>query len=113
MHIVGEDCLRAFYKLFYLRLVIQEREAATRNVLKQEAFFEISQKSQENIRVRVSFLIKLQVSVCNFIKKETLTQVFSCKFCEISKNTFFTEHLWMAASEEISQKGSVTYAAQL
>ena len=26
--------------------------------------------------------------VCNFIKKETLAQVFSCEFCEISKNTF-------------------------
>ena len=25
---------------------------------------------------------------CNFIKKETLTQVFSCEFWEISKNTF-------------------------
>ena len=24
----------------------------------------------------------------NFIKKDTLTQVFSCEFCEISKNTF-------------------------
>ena len=24
-----------------------------------------------------------------FIKKETLTQVFSCEFCEISENTFF------------------------
>ena len=29
----------------------------------------------------------------NFIKKETLAQVFSYEFCEISKNTFFTEHL--------------------
>ena len=29
---------------------------------------------------------------CNFINKETLAQVFSCKFCDISKNTFFTEH---------------------
>ena len=27
---------------------------------------------------------------CNFIKKETLTQVFSRKFCKVSKNTFFT-----------------------
>ena len=35
---------------------------------------------------------------CNFIKKEALAQVFSCEFCEISKNTFFTEHLWAAAS---------------
>ena len=24
--------------------------------------------------------------------------MFSCEFCEISKNTFFTEHLWAAAS---------------
>ena len=26
---------------------------------------------------------------CNFIKKQTLTQVLSCEFCEISKSTFF------------------------
>ena len=31
----------------------------------------------------VSFLIKLQAQVCNFIKKEALAQVFSCEFCEI------------------------------
>ena len=35
---------------------------------------------------------------CNFIKKETLAQVFSCEFCETSKNIFFTEHLWATAS---------------
>ena len=27
-------------------------------------------------------------------KKETLAQVFSCEFCEISKNSLFTEYLW-------------------
>ena len=43
---------------------------------------------------RVSFLIKLQAYACNFIKKETLARVFSFEFCGISKNTFFTEHLW-------------------
>ena len=31
-------------------------------------------------------------------KKETLVHVFCCQFCEISKNTFFTEHLWTTAS---------------
>ena len=31
-------------------------------------------------------------------KREALAQVFSCEFCEISKNTFFTEHLWATAS---------------
>ena len=25
---------------------------------------------------------------CNFVKKEPLAQVFSCEFCEVSKNTF-------------------------
>ena len=31
-------------------------------------------------------------------KKETLSQVFSYEFCGISKNTFFTEHIWSTAS---------------
>ena len=35
----------------------------------------------------------------NFIKKETLAQVFSCEFSEISKNTFFTEQIRATASE--------------
>ena len=33
-----------------------------------------------------------------FIKKETLAQMFSCEFCEISKNTIYTAHLWRTAS---------------
>ena len=33
------------------------------------------------------FLIKL-LKACNFIKRVTLAQVFSCEFCEIFKNTF-------------------------
>ena len=39
------------------------------------------------------------VSACNFIKKETPEpQVFSCELYKISKNTFFTEHLWTTAT---------------
>ena len=37
---------------------------------------------------------------CDFIKKEILTEVFSCEFCKIFKNTFFTEQLWTNASED-------------
>ena len=33
-------------------------------------------------------------------EKETLAQVFSCEFYEISKNTFLTEHLWKTTSEK-------------
>ena len=41
--------------------------------------------------------------LCNFIKKETLVQVFFCEFREISKNTFFNRTPLVAASggEEI------------
>ena len=45
------------------------------------------------------FFNKVAAQACNFIKKETLAQVSSCKFCEISKNTFFIEHLWTTASK--------------
>ena len=40
---------------------------------------------------------KKMQAICSFIKKEALAQMSSCKFCEISKNTFFTEYLWTTA----------------
>ena len=45
------------------------------------------------------FSIKLQALAHNFINKETLAQVFSCEVCEISKSTFFREHLKQTVSE--------------
>ena len=42
----------------------------------------------------------LRAQGCIFIKKETLAQVFSCEFCEISKNTFFHRTSLVAASEQ-------------
>ena len=50
-------------------------------------------KFTRNTCARVSFLIKLQASAFNFIKKETLAQVFSCKFYKFSRNTFFYRKL--------------------
>ena len=61
----------------------------------KKVFLKISQNSQENTCARVCFL-----SYCNFIKKETLGQMFSCEFCEFFKNIVFTEHLWTTASEK-------------
>ena len=31
--------------------------------------------------------------------------MFSCEFCEISENTFSTEHLWTTASDLTLEKG--------
>ena len=56
------------------------------------------QNSQEKTYVRVYFLmIKLQV--CGLL--------FSCEFCDIFKNTFFTEHLRATTFEP-----NITYSMQ-
>ena len=67
-------------------------ETDTQRCSVRKVFLKISQNSQENSCARASFLIKLQV--CNFVKKEILPQVFSCKFCEILRTPFFIGHLW-------------------
>ena len=67
-------------------MYIVKVEAATRAVLRKKMFLKISQNSQKSTFARDC------PQVCNFIRKETLAQVFFCKFREISKNTFFTEY---------------------
>ena len=37
-----------------------------------------------------------------FNKFADLRPAISCEFCKISKNTFFTEHLWVTASVAVS-----------
>ena len=43
---------------------------------------------------------KNRPEACKFIKKETLEQVCSCEFCEISKNKLFHRTPLAAASDE-------------
>ena len=69
------DCGLFNSSLFYQNLV-------------KKLLIEILQNSQENTCARVSFSVK----------KETLTQMLSCEFCEISKNTFFTKQVRTTAS---------------
>ena len=57
----------------------------------KKVFLEISQNSQESPVPESLFF-------CNFIKKETLAKVFSCGFCQISKNTFSYRTPLVAAS---------------
>ena len=68
---------------------ILKSEAVVRRCSVKKVFLEISQNSKENTCARVSFLIKFASHrSATLLKKETLTQVFSCKFCEISKDNF-------------------------
>ena len=82
--ITGYKLLNIFTK----RSNIDISKAVAQRSSVEKVFLEISQNSQENTLARVSILIKLQAKACNFIKKETLAQLFSREFCEISKNTF-------------------------
>ena len=102
---VQSVCNAFFYFMFFYILHIQfavsekawsniffsNSEALIGVVLRKKVFLEIWQNLRENTCASVSFLIKLQTSTCNFIKT-SLAQVFSCKFCKISKNTVFAEH---------------------
>ena len=52
-----------------------------------------------NIHRKISLLDSLFNNFDSKDTKEALTQVFSCEFCEISKNTFLTELIWTTASK--------------
>ena len=79
------------YLLFFFRSSHQ-RCSMKKGVLKNFTIFTGKHMRQSH------FFNKVAGGTCNFIKKDTLTQVFSCEFCKISKSTFFTEHLRTTAS---------------
>ena len=55
-------------------------------ILSERNFFNICVLSQ--CIVYWILIQKFRSQACNFIKKDTLAQVFSCESCQISKNTF-------------------------
>ena len=69
------------YLIVFMHRTMTELEAVVRGCSVKMVFLEISQGSEENTCARDSDLI-------NFIKKESLAQVFSSEFCEIFRNTF-------------------------
>ena len=75
--------------MFILRYIFNFiTEAATEGVLRKVVLK--GRKHCEFFSFRVFHEIHRNFVVFNFIKKETLAQVFSCEFCKISKNIFFT-----------------------
>ena len=94
----------------FVPLKIFFREAVVQRCSVKKLFLEISQNSQENTCTRASFFTKRH-EAWNFIKKETLAQVFSYEFYEISKNTFFYRTHLVAAS--VFKKSEFTYVSFL
>ena len=88
---------------FYLNY--EENNKYTISVLRRNMVWDNSSKKQQPevfCKKRCSYkfhkIHRKTPEACNFIKKESLAQVISCEFCEISKTTFFTEHLWATVS---------------
>ena len=75
------------YVVLKSRHILEKSEAVVQSCFVKKVFLEVSQNSQKNTCARVSFF-------CNFTKKETLAQVFSCELCEISENTFSYRTPW-------------------
>ena len=92
--------------LFYNKTLLSR--SILKEVFCKKGVFRNSQNSQENTCVRIFLKIKLQTEACNFIKKKTLTQVFFCEFCKISKNTFSYRTPLVAASD--FQKAAEAYS---
>ena len=76
-------------------------ETVARRCSVKKVFLKVSQNSQENTSVRVSFLIKLRPEACIFIKKESLAQVFYCEFYKNFKKTFFYRIPLVVASVDV------------
>ena len=71
--------------LFHLELSL---EAATKRGFCKKGDLRNFAKFTGKQLCQSPFFNKVAGQACHFIKKETLVQVFSCEFCEVSKNTF-------------------------
>ena len=79
----------------------------------KKVFLEIPQIWEENTSEGLS-LIKLQAP-CNFNTKEALTEVFSCKYCKIFKDTCFKELVELEGLEEYTvwSKSGMSFQDQI
>ena len=83
---------------FLCYLFIQEKvqvkisEAAVGRYSSKQVFLKIYQCSQETPVFESLFNKAGALKACIFIKKEIPTQVFSCEYCAIFKNSFLVEH---------------------
>ena len=101
MQRAAQNFIRKFLKKYSFsqngKSLNQHQKQSFRDVLSKRCSQKFN-KIHRKTRGRLSFLIKLQGSACSCINKETLAQVFSYEFWEISKNTFLHRAPLVAAS---------------
>ena len=92
-------------EVFYEKRCSQKFQKIHRKTPVPESLFKQICRPKYSCRLEVKIHRKTPVPESLFSKKETLAQVFSCEFCKIPKNTFFTEHLWKTASRKDQFRG--------
>ena len=94
-----------FFQNVCIRIIIQKQppKLFSKGVLRNSAKFTGKHLCHS------LFLINFQAEVCNVFKKETVAQVFSSEFCEISKNTFSYRTPPVAASQSLLMSLKVAF----
>ena len=87
------NSIRVFSFLFFFFFLFHTKWNFEKNF-----FFVWLWWNTRNLQEKTRERSKAVASACNFIEKETVPQVSSCEFCEISKNTFFNGTPPVAAS---------------
>ena len=88
--LLGASNLPCFIlRVHNLNMAPKESKAVTGGLLWKNVFSKIPQNSQENICAIVSLLIKLQASVCNFIKRKLWHRCFPVNFAKFLRTTFY------------------------
>ena len=80
--------------------VLKRLEASAVAVKKVTKVKDVKVRVIEAVAQRCS-IKKVFLEICtayNYMKKRLWAQVFSCEFCEIFKNNFFTKHLLATVS---------------
>ena len=75
-------------------------EAVVQRCSLKKMFLENSQKFTGKHQCQSLFFNRVAGLGCNFIRKETLAQVFSCEICEFSKNIFLHKTPPVAVSDQ-------------
>ena len=76
-----------FISWFRLKIIVVGRYTTRPDCRFTDSFTYILDLPKIWIKI-ISSRQEVLCKTCNFIKKETLAQVFSCEFCKTSKNTF-------------------------
>ena len=92
---VNYDTKTKAYVPIWARSVIKKGSASERTGLRSGP---LQTSNQLFLKIVLESLFNKGLKACNSIKKETLTQAFSCEICKILKNTKFYRTAPVAAS---------------